>query len=359
MRLTFFSLIGLLFIYSCGDKPSETKPTLNSITASVYASVTVQPEALYDVYASTSGILDEVFVEEGELVKKDQIIAKITESNQRINIDDAMLNVELARENYRGKAAQLSNLTEEIKSTENQLIVDSLNYFRQKELWRQNIGSKTELESRKLKYELTANNLNLLKNRYLQTELELEISYKKSQNALKKAQTNLGDHFIKSKIEGKVYSKLKNEGELIHIQEPLAQIGKSDSFILEMLIDEIDIASISLGQRVLVTLDAYEGEVFEAVITKIYPQKDIRTQTFKIEGVFNKAPEVLYAGLSGEANIILSEKKHTITIPIEYLMEKNKVKTENGDLEVVVGIKNMEYVEIVSGLDTSTVLLKP
>ena len=40
-------------------------------------------------------------------------------------------------------------------------------------------------------------------------------------------------------------------------------------------------------------------------------------------------------------------------------MEKNKVKTESGDMEVVVGIENMEFVEIVSGIDTSTILIKP
>ena len=109
----------------------------------------------------------------------------------------------------------------------------------------------------------------------------------------------------------------------------------------------------------LVTLDAYGGDVFEASIIKIYPQKDIKTQTFRIEGLFNQPPKALYAGLSGEANIILSEKKRTMIIPLEYLMENNKVITERGELDVIVGLKNMESVEIISGIDTATIILKP
>ena len=359
MRLFILTFLGLLFHFSCAEKTEKSKPIISTLIESVYASVTIQPEGLYDVYASASGILDEIYFEEGDVIKKDQILAKITESNLRLNIEDAMLNVELARENYRGKSALLSNLTEEINSNEMQLIVDSLNYFRQNELWKQSIGSKTELESKKLKYELTSNKLNVLRKKYNQTELELETSYKKSQNALKKAKTNLNDYFIKAKIDGTVYSKLKKEGELINQQEPLAQIGKSKSFLIEMLIDEVDIAKVKLGQRVLVNLDAYGGDVFEASITKIYPQKDIKTQTFKIEGLFNQPPKALYAGLSGEANIILSEKKRTMIIPLEYLMENNKVKTERGELDVIVGLKNMENVEIISGIDTATIIIKP
>lgn len=359
MRTIILTFLGLFTLLSCTEKTEKTKPVLDTITESVYASVTIQPEGFYDVYASATGILDEIFIEEGDDVKKGQLLAKITEKNQAINIENALLSVDLARENYKGKSALLSTITEEIKSNEKQLLLDSLNYFRQKQLWSKNIGSKTELENKKLKYELTLDNLEVLRKKYDQTELELETSYKKTQNALKKEQSNLSDYLIKSKIDGKVYSKLKKEGELINFQEPLAQIGKSDKFLIEMLIDEVDIAKIKLGQRVLITLNAYEKEVFEATITKIYPQKDVRTQTFKIEGVFNQPPLVLYAGLSGEANIVLSKKQNVITIPLEYLLENNTVKTSKGDIKVEVGIKNMERIEIISGVDTTVTILKP
>ena len=359
MRRSFLMLLGFLFLQSCSDKSEKTKPAIGTMTESVYASVTIQPEDIYDVYTAAPGILENIFVNEGDTVAEGQILAQITASDPKINIENATLSLELARENYKGKATILSSIADEITSNEKQLILDSLNYFRQKSLWEQNIGSKYELENKKLKYELTFNNLDVLRKKYQQTRLELENSYKQSQVALKKAESNFSDYFIKAKINGKIYSLLKNEGELINLQEPLAQIGKSNSFLLEMLIDEVDIAKVELGQLALITLDAYPGEVFEAVITKIYLLKDNRTQTFKVEGKFRQPPKMLYAGLSGEANIILTEKKNTLTIPLEYLIDENKVKTADGEIKVQVGMKNIERAEIISGIDTATVIIKP
>lgn len=329
------------------------------MTESVYASVNILPQDLYDVFAATPGILDHIFINEGDSVKQDQIIAQISANTPQLNIENALLNVDLSRENYKGKATILSSITDEINSAKKQLQIDSINYFRQKNLWEQKVGSKSELENKQLKYELTQNQLDILQKRYDQTALELENSYNQAQNALEKAKSNLSDYFIKSKINGKVYSVLKKEGELINQQEALAQIGKSHSFIIELIIDEVDITKISLGQLALITLDAYQEQVFEATITKIYPLKDNRTQTFKVEANFNDPPKVLYAGLSGEANILLQVKENTISIPIEYLTENDKVITEDGKVTVELGMKNMERVEVLSGIDTATVIQKP
>lgn len=52
-------------------------------------------------------------------------------------------------------------------------------------------------------------------------------------------------------------------------QTPLAVIGDATVFILEMQIEEYDIAKIKLGQIVLLTMDSYKEEVFEASVSKI------------------------------------------------------------------------------------------
>ena len=146
---------------------------------------------------------------------------------------------------------------------------------------------------------------------------------------------------------------------MIGTQEPFAQLASKDSYVIEMVIDEVDIVRIKTGDKVLVNLDAYRDEIFTARISKIFPLKDERTQTFKVECRFVQAPSVLYAGLSGEANIVISEKENVMTIPATYLSDGNKVTTEEGTVEVQVGLKDFERVEILSGIDTATVIQKP
>ncbi|NNC94236.1 MAG: HlyD family efflux transporter periplasmic adaptor subunit [Chitinophagales bacterium] len=328
------------------------------MTESVYASVTIQPEGLYNVHAATPGIIEHIIVGEGDSVNADQIIAKIIALDPEINVENAVISVELARDNLKGGSSVLKSINDEIRSTKEQLLVDSVNYLRQQRLWEQNIGSKAEFESRKLKFDQSKSQLDILKKKYSRTKNELESNYKQSINALKKTQSTLSDYFIRSRMEGRLYSLLKKDGEVVGLQEPIAQIGRH-SFIVEMLIDEVDVTRIHLRQKAMIALDAYEGVVFEAKVSKIYPQKNSLSQTFKVEAEFVEGPEILYAGLSGEANIIISEKEDVITIPLEYLLEGDKVKTDDGNIDVVCGMRNLEHVEIVSGLDTETEIIKP
>jgi len=121
---------------------------------------------------------------------------------------------------------------------------------------------------------------------------------------------------------------------------------------------EVDIIRISKQQQVIINLDAYQDQVFTGKVTKIYPKKDERNQTFKVEATFDTPPKTLYPGLSGEANIIIAKKENVLTIPKNYINNDNKVKTENGFVQVVIGLQNLEFVEILSGITKETYIYK-
>ncbi|MGB5818932.1 MAG: efflux RND transporter periplasmic adaptor subunit [Saonia sp.] len=355
----FLYLVLLLFIASCNQKKDRILPTKTQITESVYSSVTIQPDSLYQVYAVVGGLLDKNLVEEGDTVQKDEPVMQIVNTTPKLNMENAKLALQLARENYMGKAAVLSGIKDEIKAAKLQLKNDSINYGRQKNLWEQRIGSKIEYDNRKLAFELSKNNLSLLQSRYDRTKNELETQLKQAENNYRTSMISTEDFTVASKINGTVYALFKNPGEIVSTMEPLASIGRSDAFVIEMLVDEVDIVKIQIGQKALITLDAYDSKVFEATVHKIYPRKDERSQTFKIEAIFNDAPKILYPGLAGEGNIIVAQKKGVLTIPKEYLISETKVRTENGIKAISVGLQSMDEVEITSGIDADTYILRP
>jgi len=355
-KVFYFSI---LLILSCTDDNNKILPITQNLIESVYSSVVVQPDSLYQSYAIVAGILDNNLVEEGDLVSKGQPLIQIINSTPKLNAENAKLTLELARENYNGSAAVLNGIQEEINAANLKYKNDSINYFRQKTLWDQNIGSKAEFDTRKLAYELSLNNSNLLKSRFDRTKNELNTAVKQAQNNYNTSLITTKDFTVKSKINGKVYALYKNAGELVNTQEPLAAIGSNDKFIIEMLVDEVDIVRISREQEVVINLDAYSDRIFTGKVTKILPKKDERNQTFKVEAIFDKAPDVLYPGLSGEANIIIARRENILTIPKEYLIENNKVMTNDGLVEVVLGLENLEFVEIISGISEDTQISKP
>jgi multidrug efflux pump subunit AcrA (membrane-fusion protein) len=146
----------------------------------------------------------------------------------------------------------------------------------------------------------------------------------------------------------------------VSIQSPLAVIGDSRNFILEMQVDEFDILKIKKGLAVILTLDSYKGKVFEAIVTKINPMMNERSKTFLIEAEFLKQPEILYPNITFEANIVIQSKENAILIPRDYLLNDSIVVKSNGDKVIVkTGLKDYQKVEILSGIRSEDHLIKP
>lgn len=373
MRISYFDFImkqlilnlGLttlaaLLLYSCSDSEEQTKPTYKTLTESVYASANIVPAHLYKVFPEAVGTLDEVFVEEGDTVFAGQTLATISSDQPTINAANAKLRKDLSEANISSSASAITRIKQELETAMEQLQLDSLNYTRQQRLAAKDIGSEMELENMQLKYQSSQNRVTSLQSQLNETERELSSALKLSRNEWNIALSRLEDYVIRSKMNGKVYALNAEAGELVSTQQVFALIGERDEFIIELMIDEVDIARVQIGQTVVLTLDAYDNRTFEAQISKIYPTKEERTQTFRVEATFKTKPENLYNGLSGEANIIISEAENVLTIPLEYVSREGTVNTKKGDaIEVKTGRQNMELVEILEGLDTTMILVKP
>ena len=293
------------------------------------------------------------------MVKKGDPILQVNNRTPKLNSENAYLTLQQSKENFQGNAAILKSIEDDIYAAELKFNNDSINFARQQRLWEQNIGSKAEFDTQKLAYELSKNQLRQQKSSYARTKNDLETALQQAKNSYSSSKIIAEDYTINSKINGKVYALFKEPGELINTLEPLGAIGSATDFKIEMLIDEVDIIKIKIGQTTLVTLDAYPKAVFTATVSKIYPKKDETSQTFKIEAIFDSPPKVLYPGLAGDGNIVISKKEEALTIPREYLVEGNKVITEDDTIIVKVGAENLERIEIISGITENDMILKP
>jgi multidrug resistance efflux pump len=361
LRLPGYAGIPALFflLLACQGDPETIRPEIRDITASVYASVTVQPDSMYQVHAAVSGILEKNAVKEGDLVEPGTLLMHITDRTPRLSSENARLQMELATDNYQGPHSQLRDLETRIRTATLTFRDDSLNYRRQEKLWAQNIGSKAALENRKLTYERSRNQLEGLRSEYERLEDELRTRMVQARNTFRSSVVNTEDYAVRSTIHGRVYALQKEPGELVVPGEPLALLGSPDIFVVELLVDEVDVVSLKVGQKALVSLDAFPDTLFETRVSKIYPRKDERNQTFTVESRFEAPPDVLYPGMSGEANIIIARKEGALTIPRAYLAGKDSVRTREGYRAVKTGLETLDRVEILSGLEAGTELLKP
>jgi HlyD family secretion protein len=355
---SFLLFIFSFFLFACNNGSEKTTVISEGITESVYASGTVKSRNQYQVFATVNGILNEVLVSEGALVKKGDFLFKLQNTTAQLNAENAELAAEYASVN--NNIDKLNELKINIDLAYSKKKNDSLLYVRQQNLWEQKIGSQLELEQRELAYKNSVTAYESAKLKYAELKKQIEFSAKQSKKKLQISQSVKGDFSIKSETDGKVYNILKEQGELITPQMPLAIIGDAGKFLLELQVDEYDIARVKHGQKVLISMDSYKGNVFEATVTKVIPIMNDRTRSFTVEAEFTKAPETLYPNLTVEANIVIQTKDKTLTIPRNYLIGDSVVVLQNNEKKrVEVGLKDYHKAEILSGLNEGETILMP
>jgi len=356
-RIKLLVFLGTL-LSSCGHSPETTKPTLGSISESVYASGIIKSKNQYQVFTVVTGLIDKIYVSEGDSVSKGSPLMLINNEAIRLGTENARLAAEFADENSNNQRINELNLI--IESARQKMQNDSVLLQRQINLWNSGIGTRLELEQRQLSFD---NSLSAFKASLLRLEdlkKQIRFSSEQSKKNLSISQSHENDFLIRSKIDGKVYAILKEEGELVNVQTPLALLGDAKEFIIELQIDEYDIVKIKNGQRVFVRLDSYKGEIYEAVVIKIHPMLNERTKTFTAEAVFLEAPSLLFPQLTLEASILIEKKDNVLTIPRQFISENQFVYKSNGEkVKVLVGLKDYQRAEILEGLDKDDELMMP
>ncbi|MFD2202863.1 efflux RND transporter periplasmic adaptor subunit [Shivajiella indica] len=353
-----FILILIVLQFSCKKTEEGILPTREDISESVYASGIIKARFQYQAYTNATGTVEQIFLEEGDSVDIGTPILSIHNEATRLNRESAELSRAFADRQL--NQTKLKDLELNIAYAKTKYENDSLLWERQKRLKNQGIGTNVEYEQRQLAFENSKTAYQAAKLRYQDLKREIDFNERNAGKNLAISKALESDLVLKSEVKGRVYALLKEKGEMVNAQTALAVLGSSDDFILEMQVDEYDIVKVRRGQRILVTMDSYRGEVFEAAVSKVNPLMDEKSKSFTVEGVFVKEPPMLYPNLTLEANIIIQSKENTLTLPRIYILDENKVINKKGDtLPVKIGIKDFQKVEILEGLDENMEVINP
>ncbi len=353
-----FIFIILISVLSCNHKEEKIKPTIASITSSVYASGIVKSKNQYQVFPTVSGIISDVWITEGDTVAAGTALMAISSEMQRLSTENAALAA--AYSDYNANQGKLNEAGQVTELAASKMKLDSSLYYRQLALWKQDIGTKAELEQRELAYKNSKTAYLSAVEKYNDLKRQLDFASAQSKKNLLISSKLQSDYTIKSEIDGIVYDLKITKGDIATPQIPVAVIGDADNFILEMQVDENDILRIRTGLTVLVMMDSYHDSVFEAVITRIIPLMNERSKTFLVEAAFKEDPGILYPNLTFEANIVVEKKEKAMLIPRNYLLNDSIAIRSNGEqVKVKTGIKDFRNIEILSGLHEDEELIKP
>jgi multidrug efflux pump subunit AcrA (membrane-fusion protein) len=349
----------LALVTACKQKEHVVYPQLKQLTEAVYASGTLVPEHEYQVLSSVDGYIFKAFVKEGDTVHVGQLLFKTGNEVRDVQEQGARAVVEKTIPTVLPNAPSLQQLQEQMEVARIKKNEDSFNYLRYKFLYEQDAISKTNYEKYYLQYQSSLKDYQDLGEQYRQQKLTnaLQLQQAKNQLSVAAAQSDVGH--LKSFVNGVVYDVYKKQGDLITPTQPLALVGSGKMFA-HLLVDEDDLDKVQLGQKILITMDAFPDRIINAHVQKIYPLLNKVEQSFRVDAALDEPVGIKMYGLNLEANIVIAENKSVLAIPKSALLKGDSIIIRKDGkrikMKVQKGVEDDQWVE-VRGLDSSSAII--
>ncbi|HVV54404.1 MAG TPA: efflux RND transporter periplasmic adaptor subunit [Mucilaginibacter sp.] len=355
--------IAIILIISGCKNSNIIHPQRKNIIETVYASGKIMADSEYTVYALSPGSVIKKLAKDGDKVSKGQVLYEINNTAPTAKFEAANESYENARRNLSGSSGVLNDLRMDMLNANIKFTNDSLQYFRLKNLWEQNIGTKSALDNAKTQYLTSLNQKQAAKDKYNSTVNDLNVSLKDAKSQLASAKNELSNYFIRAESDGTVYQMMKEKGEAVKASEPVALLGKSSDRVIRLAVDQQDINLVKIGQQVLLKTDATGDKIFKAKVIRIFPVMNEADQTFRVDAGFTGDDSQPYIHTSVEANILIQQKPDALVIPTEVVMNGDSVRVkEDGHTKTIAiktGIHNLDEVEVLSGLTEQSDVIVP
>lgn len=251
------------------------------ISNTVTATGTIEAIKTVNVGTQVSGIIQSLYVDFNDKVKKGQLLARLDETSLKAQLDQSQASLDQAQA---------------------QLDFQKATYERLKALFEKTLIAKADYDQAVFNYE---NSKAALSN---------------AKSALERAKVNLDYATITSPIDGVVLNRAIEAGQTVaaSFNTPTLFTIVNDLTHMEVQtsVDEADIGKVNDGQRVEFTVDAYPDLKFEGTVSQVRLQPVISNNVVTYVVILN-APnpdKKLMPGMTASATIYVDEKANTLVL---------------------------------------------
>ncbi|WP_347373890.1 efflux RND transporter periplasmic adaptor subunit [Aequorivita sp. Q41] len=317
------------------------KPTMGSIVKQTVATGSIVPKEEVLIKPNISGIIDEIFVEAGTVVKAGDLIAKVKVVPNVSSLNSAKSNINSIRTQV--ETARLA--------FENQKNM----YNRQKELFEKGVISANEFDNAQLAYDQAQQRLK-------QEQVGLTAANQNYDIVKTGTTSGIGasaNTEIRATVSGMILDiPVKTGNQVIEANNfndgtTIATLADVDKMIFEGKVDESEVGKIKVGLPLEITVGAIQDKTFNAELDYIAPKgiSENGAIQFEIKGTMKHLDTIntfIRAGLSANASIILAKAENVLTLK-EALVQYD-TKTQKPFVEVMTGEQKFERRDIELGV---------
>ena len=317
--------------------------TRENLVSIVSATGQIRPKTYVNVGANAMGRVTHFYVNEGDHVKKGQIIATIENVQQAANVDAQQATISAAQTDINSYIAAEKTAQANVDHAKADLEQKKLDYDRAKALFDAQVMSKQDFDAKKAAFDLDVASL-------AQADAGLAQARAQTASARGHLQTQVADLKVNQDLlnrtiavapfDGIVTNEPVRQGEMVvqGIQNTegstLMTLADMSVITAEVKVDETDIVNVKNGQQADVTIDALPGKIFKGHVTEVGDQALLRStgvstsqstsgveeaKDFKVVVTLDVPSDDLRPGLSCTAKITTAKKDATIAVPIQAL----------------------------------------
>jgi len=353
------------------DANRLAKVTRGDVARSVVATGKIQPITKVEVKSKASGIVEKLFVDINNRVKKGQQLAQLDQ--QEIVAQVAAQRAQLASAEANVGTYEANVEQDKVNAAAPDLPMYKLTLDRNLEMQKEGIVSRQALDDANKDYLAALTRRDSSKAQIgvdLAKLKQARAQVQQSQATLNQLEEQKGYTTILAPMDGVILSRDVEIGDAVSSILVLGSTatlvmteGDVNEVYVQGKVDEADIAHVYLGQPARIKVESFRDRTFNGKVTKISPmgvEKDNVT-TFEVRVSINNPGGELKALMTANAEILLDEHKGVLTVPenaVTYDNQKNasveipdkKQKDGTRKIPVTVGLSNGSVTEIVSGL---------
>ncbi|MEM1219802.1 MAG: efflux RND transporter periplasmic adaptor subunit [Bacteroidota bacterium] len=281
LGIALVALIGVLAYtrqnQSVGKKVTAEEVSERTIMEQVSASGKVFPVTEVKISSDVSGEIVELYVEEGDSVVANQVLAKIDPDAFQSQVERGAAAVNGAKAQLANSRASVENFMAQKEQIEAQLINAKEIFNRNKQLKEEGVVSIAEYESAEANLRALEANLRSAEANIRAAEQSVEAAkynVTSTEASLKELRTSLRRTTIYAPVNGIVSMLSVEQGERVvgTIQmtgTELMRIANLNAMEVQVEVSENDIPRVSIGDKVDIEVDAYIGRVFKGTVSQI------------------------------------------------------------------------------------------
>ena len=385
---------GTIYYYKSSQAKAKVAPTFTTVTAvkkDVKIALSADSKAdspVRNLKFSGNGLLEDLFVQEGQEVHKGDVLARIDSSNLENQVKQAEANYNAAVAKYQRilegpSAVDIQAKKVLVASAEENLKVEQAVYdYKLKSLndVSSNNGKTTDgdILAEEIKLKAAKAQLETAKAQLAQLTPPNQYDLAAAQETVNQlaaslaiARKNLTDTSLVAPADGLVMAVNGSVGELITSTVSGSDSSSGTGFIvladnqtIKVIANVIedDIGKITLGQEVEVSFNAQQDTTFTGKVTSISPNPVIDQSgivTYEVSASLANPENTIRSGMTGSVSFISLQVKGVLTIPVEAVVRVNgspSVEVQHPDgtsgyVTVKTGLTDGKIVEVKSGLN--------